>query len=194
MNVKYWLPLVAASTLLGGCGQRENPDTATAPDTPSTPSTPPPADSAPAAASVQLAPTQGHNASGTLALTAEGDSVRLAGTLQGLPPNGEFGFHIHENGDCSAPDASSAGAHFNPANAQHGNPQGDVHHAGDMLNAKSDAQGAAMVDAVASGVSLDSGQPNGVRGKAVVLHEKPDDYASQPAGNSGARIACGVIN
>ena len=90
---------------------------------------------------MQLAPTQGHNASGTLALAAEGDSVRLTGTLQGLSPNGEFGFHIHENGDCSAPDASSAGAHFNPANAQHGNPQGETHHAGDMLNAKSDAQG-----------------------------------------------------
>jgi len=195
MDVKYWLPLVATSALLAGCGQRDNTaDTATAPGTPSAPM-PPPADAVPAAAgaSVQLSPTQGHNASGTLSLAAEGDSVRLTGTLQGLSPNGEFGFHIHEKGDCSAPDASSAGAHFNPANAQHGNPQGDTHHAGDMLNAKSDAQGAAMVDAVASGVSLD-GQPNGVRGKAVVLHEKADDYSSQPAGNSGARIACGVIN
>ncbi len=144
--------------------------------------------------SVQLAPTQGHNASGTLTLAAEGDSVRLTGTLQGLPPNGEFGFHIHEKGDCSAPDASSAGAHFNPANMPHGDPQGLAHHAGDMLNAKSDAQGAAMVDAVAGGVSLGSGQPNDVRGKAIVLHEKADDYASQPAGDSGARIACGVIN
>jgi len=194
MNVKYWLPLCAASVLLAGCGQRDNKsDTA---DSPGTPSTPAPADAPPpaAGASVQLAPTQGHTASGTLAVTAEGDSVRLTGTLQGLPPNGEFGFHIHENGDCSAPDASSAGAHFNPANTQHGNPQGEPHHAGDMLNAKSDEQGAAAVDAIVNGVNLDNGQPNGVRGKAIVLHEKADDYSSQPAGNSGARIACGVIN
>jgi len=194
MNVKYWLPLCAASALLFGCGPRDkSPVAADAPGTPSAPApaeTPPP----PSGATVQLAPTQGHNASGTLALAAEGDSVRVTGSLQGLSPNGEFGFHIHENGDCSAPDASSAGAHFNPANAQHGDPQGAMHHAGDMLNAKSDAQGTATVDAVASGVSLGSGQPNDVRGKAVVLHEKADDYASQPAGNSGARIACGVIH
>jgi Cu-Zn family superoxide dismutase len=144
-------------------------------------------------ASVQLAPTQGQTASGTLSLAPEGDSVRVTGPLQGLKPNSEFGFHIHEKGDCSAPDAASAGGHFNPTNAQHGNPQGESHHAGDMLNAKSDAQGAAQVDALASGVSLTTGQPNDVHGKAIVLHEKADDYASQPAGNSGARIACGVI-
>jgi Cu-Zn family superoxide dismutase len=197
MNVKNWIPLCAALGFLAGCGER---DTTAKPadttDAAATPSTPAPADAPPqaAGASVQLAATEGHSASGTLALAAEGDSVRLTGTLQGLPPNSEFGFHIHEKGDCSAPDASSAGGHFNPTNAQHGNPQGAAHHAGDMLNAKSDAQGAAQLDAVVNGVSLESGQPNDVRGKAIVLHEKADDYASQPAGNSGARIACGVIS
>jgi superoxide dismutase, Cu-Zn family len=197
MNAKYLLPLYAAMALLAGCGQRDTTaKQADNADAPGTPATPAPADAPPpaAGASAQLTPTSGHTASGTLALAAEGDSVRLTGTLQGLPPNAEFGFHIHEKGDCSAPDASSAGGHFNPTNAQHGNPQGAAHHAGDMLNAKSDAQGAAQVDVVASGVSLTSGQPNDVHGKAVVLHEKADDYASQPAGNSGARIACGVIN
>jgi Cu-Zn family superoxide dismutase len=118
----------------------------------------------------------------------------LTGRLEGLKPDAEFGFHIHENGDCSAPDASSAGAHFNPSNAQHGNPQGDAHHAGDMLNAKSDAQGNAQVDAQADGVTLRTGEPNDVFGKAVVLHEKADDYSTQPSGDSGARIACGVIS
>ena len=195
MNAKYWLPMCAAALALAACGQRDDkPGTAEAPAAATTPApteaAPPPASNAMA----QLAPTTGHTASGTLTLTAEGDGVRLSGALQGLPPNGEFGFHIHEKGDCSAADASSAGAHFNPANAEHGNPQGATHHAGDMLNAKSDAQGAAQVDVTASGVSLGSGQPNDVRGKAIVLHEKADDYASQPAGNSGARIACGVIN
>ena len=193
MNAKFWLSLCAASAVLAGCGQRDKPAVA---DAPTTPSAPAPADAAPppAGASVQLTPTQGTSASGTLTLAAEGESVRVTGTLQGLSPNSEFGFHIHEKGDCSAPDASSAGAHFNPGNSQHGNPQGEIHHAGDMLNAKSDAQGMAMVDAVASNVSLTGGQPNDVHGKAIVLHEKADDYATQPSGNSGARIACGVIN
>jgi Cu-Zn family superoxide dismutase len=147
----------------------------------------------PAGATVQLAPTQGNTASGTLALMPEQTGVRLAGTLQGLKPGAQFGFHIHEKGDCSAPDASSAGDHFNPGNAQHGHPDGDAHHAGDMHNVTSDAQGNAQVDALADAVSLDAGQPSGVIGRAVVLHEKPDDYATQPSGNSGNRIACGVI-
>jgi Cu-Zn family superoxide dismutase len=193
--MKYWLSICATAMALTGCGQRDDkpapteaPSASTAPAPAEVP--PPP----PANAMAKLAPTQGQTASGDLTLTPEGDSVRLTGTLQGLPPNGEFGFHIHENGDCSAPDASSAGAHFNPANAQHGNPRGEMHHAGDMLNVKSDAQGSAQVDAVATRVSLAAGQPNGVLGKAIVLHEKADDYATQPAGDSGARIACGVIN
>ncbi len=97
-------------------------------------------------------------------------------------------------GFSDAPDASSAGGHFNPTNAQHGDPHSGMHHGGDMLNAKSDAQGVAQVDVVASGVSLGSGAPNDVRGKAIVMHEKRDDYKTQPSGDSGARIACGVIN
>jgi Cu-Zn family superoxide dismutase len=201
MNTQYPRFLIAVTVgaaLLAGCGKRD--ETATPPadtaDTPATTVTPSPADApAPAAtASATLAPTQGHNAAGTLTIQAEGDALRIGGTLQGLTPNAEFGFHIHEKGDCSAPDASSAGAHFNPANTQHGNPQSAIHHAGDMLNAKSDAQGVAVVDAVATGVSLSAGQPNDARGKAIVLHEKADDYTTQPSGNSGARIACGVIN
>jgi Cu-Zn family superoxide dismutase len=139
-------------------------------------------------------PTEGNTANGSLTLTQEGDSVMLSGTLQALKPGAQFGFHIHEKGDCSAPDASSAGEHFNPANAEHGNPDSGTHHAGDMHNISSDAQGAAAVAARAAGVSLDSGQPNGVIGRAVVLHEKPDDYQTQPSGDSGARIACGVIS
>jgi Cu-Zn family superoxide dismutase len=197
MNTKLLLSLTLVTALLASCGKRDEaavPAADTA-DTPATTVTPSPADaSAAATAAAQLAPTQGQTANGTLTLTAEGDSLRISGTLQGLAPNGEFGFHIHEKGDCSAPDASSAGGHFNPANAQHGNPQGGPHHAGDMLNAKSDSTGVAQVDAVSNGTSLVSGQPNDVHGKAIVVHEKADDYATQPSGNSGARIACGVIS
>lgn len=191
-------PLFAAAALLAACGQRssdsqERPDnSAAARPSDAAPAPPTTTDAAPGA-TVQLAPTQGHHASGTLRLSAQGSAVRLSGSIGGLPPNAEFGFHIHEKGDCSAPDASSAGGHFNPANAQHGDPSGGSHHAGDLPNAKSDAQGAAQVDAQATDVTIGSGQPDDVLGRAVVLHEKADDYSSQPAGNSGARIACGVI-
>jgi|SRR5688572_21887375 len=186
------LMALTLAALLSGCGQNEPAATpsATPAETPPAPETAP---AAAAAAAVQLAPTQGNTASGTLSLTAQGDGVHLAGTIQGLAPNGQFGFHIHEKGDCSAPDASSAGEHFNPAGAPHGNPQGGAHHAGDMLNVSSDAQGVAQVDTRADGVTLNGGLATDVQGRALVLHEKADDYATQPSGASGARIACGVI-
>jgi Cu-Zn family superoxide dismutase len=192
------LPILFVAACLVGCGQRDEPegtaDTRTRPDNPM----PEPSDLAapgqtPEGASVQLAPTQGNTAAGSLAVTAAEGSVRLSGAIQGLTPNSEFGFHIHEKGDCSAPDASSAGAHFNPTSAEHGNPESETHHTGDMMNAKSDDKGVAQVDTSASGATLHSGQPTDVLGKAVVLHEKADDYTSQPSGNSGSRIACGVI-
>ena len=99
-------------------------------------------------AGVKLSPTQGNTANGALKISAAGSGVRISGTVQGLQPNSEFGFHIHEKGDCSAPDATSAGAHFNPTDQQHGHPQSQPHHAGDMLNVTSDAQGVAEVSIV----------------------------------------------
>lgn len=140
---------------------------------------------------VSLAPTQGHSAKGELTLASAGTGVRITGTVDGLTPGSEHGFHIHEKGDCSAPDASSAGGHFNPASVPHGNPGVGAHHAGDIRNLVADGSGSAKVDVIVEGVSI--GGQNDVLGKAVVVHESPDDYASQPAGNSGARIACGVI-
>jgi len=145
------------------------------------------------AATAQLEPTQGHNASGSLKLVPERNAVRISGSIKGLQPNAEHGFHVHEKGDCSAPDASSAGAHFNPAAKPHGHPQNAEHHAGDMLNAKADADGVAKIDVSVTGVTLRSGGAKDVLGKSIVVHQKADDYKSQPSGNSGDRIACGVI-
>ena len=197
MTSKYLLPVFVATALLAGCSRDTAPAKSDAVDSAGS-AAPAPEAAAPAAptavtATAQLAATQGHTGSGTLTVTDEGDALRISGSVTGLPPNGEFGFHIHEKGDCSAPDASSAGGHFNPANAAHGNPTSGAHHAGDMLNAKSDAEGVAHFDVVTTSGTLAAGQPNDVRGKAIVLHEKADDYTTQPSGNSGARIACGVI-
>jgi Cu-Zn family superoxide dismutase len=140
---------------------------------------------------VTLAPTQGNEARGELTLRPIDGGVRLEGTLSGLAPGSEHGFHVHETGDCSAPDASSAGGHYNPESVAHGNPATMPHHAGDMHNLQADGSGNARVDVLLPGVSL--GGHNDISGRALVLHAGADDYTSQPSGNSGPRIACGVI-
>jgi superoxide dismutase, Cu-Zn family len=148
----------------------------------------------PAAEAVaQIAPTQGNTVTGALALAQSPEGVHITGSIQGLKPDAEFGFHVHEKGDCTAPDGSSAGGHFNPTQAQHGNPTGPTHHAGDMLNIKSNGEGVAQVDVTAAGTSLHGDPGTDVMGKAIVVHESPDDYTTQPSGNSGKRVACGVI-
>jgi Cu-Zn family superoxide dismutase len=196
MHRLYVLPSIVV--LLAACGRTE--DAAEIPQPPSSqvdsgviaPDAEPPGQ-LPHSASAAMAPTRGHTANGALAVSADPGGIRIGGAVQGLPPDGEFGFHVHERGDCSAPDASSAGEHFNPTNQQHGHPESEMRHAGDMLNLKSNAEGIAQVDLVIDGVSLHDGQPTDVLGKALVIHAKPDDYKSQPSGDSGDRIACGVI-
>ena len=146
---------------------------------------------APQSASVTLQPTQGNSASGTVSLMPMGDGVHFTGTITGLPA-GPHGFHIHETGDCSAPDASSAGGHFNPGGTNHGAPGAAEHHAGDLGNVEADASGNASVNVMANGVTLGPGA-NSILGKAVIVHAAADDFQTQPTGNAGARLACGVI-
>jgi len=140
-----------------------------------------------------LTPTQDNLANGSLEIVPEGGGVLITGSVAGLKPSMDHGFHIHEKGDCSSPDASSAGEHFNPTSQPHGNPVTPPHHAGDMTNLRADEQGNAVVDVRVEGVTLGDGGPNDVAGRAVIVHAQADDYMSQPSGNSGGRIACGVI-
>jgi Cu-Zn family superoxide dismutase len=142
-------------------------------------------------ASATLAPTAGNRASGTVTFSPSGDRVRVVAKVAGLTA-GKHGFHIHEKGDCSAADAMSAGGHFNPTNKPHGNPTAVEHHGGDMPMLEADASGNASIDVTLDTVTLDSGA-NSVIGRAVIVHKDPDDYKTQPTGNSGARVACGVI-
>ena len=143
-------------------------------------------------ASATLDSRSGSNAKGTVNFVWQGQDVIVSATFTGLKPNAEQGFHVHEKGDCSAPDATSAGGHFNPDAKAHGMPGSGMNHAGDMPNIKSDASGNAVYSAKLSGFAVNTG-PNGIVGKSVVVHRDPDDYKSQPAGNSGPRIACGLI-
>lgn len=140
-----------------------------------------------------LAPTKGNGVSGTVNFTQKGDVVLVEAKINGLKPNATNGFHVHEKGNCSAPDASSAGGHFNPTAGQHGGPSGGIRHAGDLGNLKSDANGFAQLSEEVSGISLGT-DPNSIIGRAVIVHAGADDLKTQPAGNSGARVACGLIS
>jgi len=151
--------------------------------------TPPPE---PLKASAPLKPTKGNKTFGEATFEEEGDKVRVVIFVQGLKPGQEHGLHIHEKGDCSAPDAMSAGGHFNPQGKPHGQPGSAEHHAGDLPALKADKSGRAHVQVDVSGITLKPG-PTSIIGRAVVVHADPDDYKTQPTGNSGARIACGVI-
>ena len=133
----------------------------------------------------------GSNLNGSVNFSQSGKQVLVTGTFSGLKPYSEHGIHIHEKGDCSASDAMSALGHYNPTNAQHGNVQNMSHHAGDMPNIKSDANGNANYRANLTDFSLVGDQT--IIGRAVVVHRDPDDYKTQPAGNSGPRIGCGLI-
>ncbi|HEY1071191.1 superoxide dismutase family protein [Thermomonas sp.] len=159
----------------------------------------PPRDTPPASASnarqavANLASASGSLVSGRLMVVPMGRGVHLTGEIGGLQPGSSHGFHIHEKGDCSAADASSAGGHFNPAAQPHGRAGHGAHHAGDADNLVADANGVARVDVHVDGVTLGGGAANDIAGRAIVVHAAADDYSSQPAGNAGARVACGVI-
>lgn len=141
-------------------------------------------------ATATLAPTAGNTVTGTVTFTQHGDKVMVKAQLSGLAPGGH-GFHIHEKGDCSAPDGTSAGGHFNPTGKPHGAP-GPDHHAGDMPMLQADANGNATLAAELGVITIGGGATD-VVGKSVIVHKDVDDFKTQPAGNSGARVACGVI-
>jgi Cu-Zn family superoxide dismutase len=146
-------------------------------------------------AQVSLTSAAGSAVKGNLTLTSEGVAVSIRGEITGLSPGKEHGFHVHENGQCELPDFTSAGGHFNPTRDSHGGPESTPRHLGDIPNAKADQNGRATIDVSVKGATLvdKDGGPNELLGKTLVVHAMPDDYKSQPAGNSGARIACGVI-
>ena len=131
---------------------------------------------------------------GLLLLPAVGIIDLIFCIIAGLKANGTHGFHIHEKGDCSAADFTSAGGHFNPTAQPHGRASQGAHHLGDQDNLTANANGVARVDAHFDGAVIGSGAAlNDVVGKAVIVHADPDDYTTQPTGNAGGRIACGVI-
>jgi Cu-Zn family superoxide dismutase len=135
--------------------------------------------------------SQDAKVSGTVHFTSEANGVHVVADLKGVKP-GQHGFHLHEKGDCSTPDYKSAGGHFNPANASHACGPTDPRHAGDFGNITVDKDGNGHLDMTTTSLSFDG--PNSVFGKAVILHVGEDDCKTQPTGNSGDRLACGVVS
>lgn len=144
-------------------------------------------------AHAKLQAAESQTVSGMVMLHQMDGHIMLHAKIAGLKPNSEHGFHIHDKGDCSKADFTSAGGHFNPSQQAHGT-QDAEHHVGDMPNLKTDQAGNVDLKLMLHSISLTPNSPNNVIGRAFIIHANPDDYQSQPAGNSGPRIACGVIS
>jgi len=131
---------------------------------------------------------------GTVRVYEKAGETYLSGEFSGLKPNSVHGFHIHETGDCSSKDAKSAGGHFNPVSEhKHGAYKLAGSHAGDLGNIESNALGNATVERKLKGLNTSRNNNKSVLNKSVVIHSKADDLKSQPSGDSGKRIGCGVL-
>lgn len=137
-----------------------------------------------------LHPTQGNEAQGVVTFTKTDGGIKIVADVEGLS-EGKHGFHIHQYGDCSEPDGTSAGGHFNPDNKKHGAPTDVERHVGDLGNLVAGPDGRAHYERVDNVISFSG--PHSIIGRGIVVHAGEDDLKSQPTGNAGARVACGVI-
>jgi Cu-Zn family superoxide dismutase len=137
-----------------------------------------------------LRPTEGNDVKGTVRFSREADGVRVSVHIEGLTP-GEHGFHVHEYGDCSSPDGTSAGGHFNPLDQPQGGRDSAKRHVGDLGNVTANDSGVAEADFVDSVIALDGAAS--IIGRGMIVHAGRDDLTSQPSGAAGPRVACGVI-
>ncbi|WP_437589299.1 superoxide dismutase family protein [Sorangium sp. So ce1000] len=220
MKPAYRLSLLASFVLVAtACGGAPEPAPAV-PDVPAQPAQPAETPAAPATAAPEANPPAGGAApeaaapaaappaapvsisvpieartksklKGTATFTEVEGGVKVAVQVSGAP-KGKIAVHVHETGDCSAPDAKSAGAHYNPENHPHGLPDAAAHHLGDLGNIEIKPDGTGSHEVIAKGANLKEGAPNSFLGRAIIVHEKTDD-GGQPAGNAGGRIGCGVI-
>ncbi len=194
MPLRPLLLLVALALPLAACADRDD-----APPSPpvtdlDTTATPMSMDEegTPTDAIATLSPTEGNDVRGRVTFANTPEGVQIVAEISGLS-EGMHGFHVHETGDCSAPDATSAGGHFNPDGHPHGAPDAPAteRHEGDLGNLEAGVDGVARYERVDTYLALSG--PASVIGKAVIVHAGQDDYTSQPSGDAGSRVACGVI-
>jgi superoxide dismutase, Cu-Zn family len=189
MNVKLRHLAFPAFLLLFACGGSMPPPEAARPLPDAKPAAGTNAE--PRSIEVPLLARSGSHLSGQATFTNVAEGVKVTVLVAGAPP-GPLATHVHEKGDCSAPDAKSAGEHFNPTQKQHGVPPDVERHVGDLGNIEIKADGTGATEVVVKGASLQAGDTNSFLGRAIIVHEKQDDGA-QPSGNAGGRIGCGVI-
>lgn len=137
-------------------------------------------------------PTTGNETRGVVRFRRAENNIKVIADVQGLTPNKKHGFHIHNYGDCGSTDATSAGGHYDPEGHPHASPDAALRHAGDLGNLEADENGAAHYERFFDNITL-AGDHNPVLGRSVIIHAGEDDLSSQPTGNAGARIGCGVI-
>lgn len=183
--IRFALGAAASLLLFSACAHNAP---SAAPETLPTIAHEPPAPMPPPSTS-EINGLPGSTVRGTAVFKNEGKTVHVLAEFTGLAPNTKHGIHIHEKGSCDGAKFEGAGGHYNPSSINHGGPHSKKRHAGDLGNLTSDANGYAKLDIrIPNGPDVDS-----FGGKSLVLHAKPDDLHSQPAGNSGDRIACGLI-
>lgn len=188
--MRLLLPTLLAAILLLAACEVDDPE---APTTDAPAADEPAQSEAPVLAAAVLEPTEGNEVMGTVNFVGASDGIRVQATIEGLEPNTTHGFHIHEEGDCSAPDGSSAGGHFNPTDDPHGGPgdSADERHVGDLGNLESNADGVATYERVDDLLTVEGN--TSILGRGMIVHAGTDDLESQPTGDAGARLACGVV-
>lgn len=142
---------------------------------------------------LKVQPKSKSKVEGEIEMIQEEKRLRIVAKFKGLKPNSRHGFHIHEKGDCSSPDAKSAGGHFAPERNSHGAPSAGEHHVGDLGNVVADKKGVAVFNQYFTEITITNEKLHNILGRSLVLHKFADDFTSQPSGASGPRIACAEI-
>ena len=143
-------------------------------------------------ATAVIGPASGSDLSGTAIFTQNGDTITLVVEIQNVSP-GLHAVHIHEKGDCSAPDGTSAGGHWNPTNVAHGKWGEGEFHLGDIGNMTVSEEGTGRIELTTNLWEIGTGSDIDIVGRGIIVHAGADDFTSQPSGAAGARIGCGAI-